>query len=260
MKEFIIKTEEQILAQQGVVNVPRPATIVTRPLAETRIGATIAIQNLSTILSDVNVAATVAALQIQLDRDWQPVWGTTATLVSLTRSQSIPTGAWVIYILDNSDYAGALGYHDETNTGRPYGRIFAKTCSQYGYSWTVTLSHELLEMMGDPYINLTVFRQNSNTAGRIYALEVGDPCEADVYGYRINNILVSDFVWPTWFNLYTTASRYDQRNVITAPFQILPGGYMSIFNVSGSNQWTQITHRDVVVGSGSPVGRNRRDR
>lgn len=260
MTEFIIKTEEQILAETGFVNTPHRPVSANKPLAESRIGVTIAIQNLSSVISDINVAATVTALQIQLDRDWQPAWGTTATLLPLTRAQSIPIGSWVIYILDNSDYAGALGYHDETNVGRPYGRVFAKTCAQYGYSWTVTLSHELLEMMADPFINLTVFKQSSNTAGRIYAYEVSDPCEADVYGYKINNILVSDFVWPTWFNLYSTSPRYDQRNVITAPFQILPGGYMSIFNVSGNNQWTQITHRDVEVGPGSPVGRNRRYR
>jgi hypothetical protein len=46
-------------------------------------------------------------------------------------------------------------------------------------------------MLGDPNINLTVFVQNSNTAGILYAYEVCDACEDDSLGYQIDNILLS---------------------------------------------------------------------
>lgn len=49
-------------------------------------------------------------------------------------------------------------------------------------------------MLGDPKVNLTVFVQNSNTAGTLYAYEVCEPCEDDSLGYHIDNILLSDFV------------------------------------------------------------------
>jgi hypothetical protein len=224
---------------------------------------TIAIKNQSTVLTDTQVQTAVTALQIQVTRDWAPVWRTTATLVFLNKTQAVPAGAWPIYVLDTSDVSGALGYHDELASGVPYGRIFAKDAAKYGYSWTVTLSHELLEMLCDPNINLTVFRQTSSTAGSIYAYEVGDPVEADALGYKINNVLVSDFVYPAWFDQYQTVSgnQYDYGRHVTAPFQIAPGGYVSVFNVTRGSGWTQITHGDIEVAPGTDLsGRSRLDR
>ena len=245
--------------------VPAPAPPPSGGNTVVRIGPTIAIQNSSTVLSDAQVQAAIAALQTQLDRDWQAAWGTTATLVFVTKTQSIPTGNWPIYILDNSDVSGALGYHDETAAGLPYGRIFAKDDITYGYNWTVTLSHELLEMMLDPYVNLTVFRQTTNTAGMLYAYEACDACEADNLGYQINGIQVSDFVWPAWFDntiTNTAGHRYDQMNHLTAPFQLYSGGYIGVFQVTNGSGWSSINAENVI---GSPdaddmVMINNRDR
>ena len=66
-------------------------------------------------------------------------------------------GTWWLSILDNTDRAGVLGHHDLTPDGLPVGKSFAGTDKHYGHSWTVTASHELLEMLADPDINLTVF-------------------------------------------------------------------------------------------------------
>jgi hypothetical protein len=69
-------------------------------------------------------------------------------------------------------------------------------------------------MLGDPNVNLTVFVQNSNTAGTLYAYEVCDPCEDDSLGYHIDNILLSDFVYPAWFEGFRTESstQFDRMN------------------------------------------------
>jgi len=228
---------------------PPAPTVPSSGNTVVRMGPTIAIQNQSTVLSDAQVQAAAAALQIQLDRDWQAAWGTTATLVFVTRSQGIPVGNWPIYILDRSDVSGALGYHDETAAGLPYGRIFAKDDITYGYNWTVTLSHELLEMMLDPYVNLTVFRQTTNTAGMLYAYEACDACEADNLGYQINGISVSDFVWPSWFDTTitnTSGHRYDQMQHLTAPFQLYSGGYIGVFQVTNGSGWSSINAENVI--------------
>ena len=215
-----------------------------------RVGPTIAIQNKSTVLTDAQIQSAIAALQIQLDRDWQPAWGTTATLVFLSSGQSVPSGNWPIYILDTSDYAGALGYHDETATGVPYGRVFARDDMTYGYNWTITLSHELLEMMLDPYVNLTVFKQSSNTAGLIYAYEACDACEADSLGYSINGIMVSDFVYPAWFDCVITSyagKRFDHMRYLTAPFQLYAGGYIGVYPVPNNGSgWSSINAEHVI--------------
>src|SRR5207244_6897591 len=125
-------------------------------------------------------------LQTQVQRDFAPVWGIDADLSFVPQDSAPPSGAWWLVILDNSDQAGALGYHDVTNQGMPLGKVFAATDQQFGSQWTATASHELLEMLGDPEINLTVFVQSSQSAGVLYAYEVCDACEADQFGYNIN--------------------------------------------------------------------------
>lgn len=244
---------------------PAPAPLPGGGNTVVRMGPTIAIQNSSTVLSDAQVQAAIAALQTQLDRDWQAAWGTTATLVFVSKTQGIATGHWPIYILDTSDVSGALGYHDETAAGLPYGRIFAKDDITYGYNWTVTLSHELLEMMLDPYVNLTVFRQTTNTAGMLYAYEACDACEADNLGYQINGIQVSDFVWPAWFDTTitnTAGHRYDQMNHLTAPFQLYSGGYIGVFQVTNGSGWSSINAENVIgpPDADDMVMSNNRDR
>ena len=57
-------------------------------------------------------------------------------------------------------------------------------------------------MLGDPNINLTVFVQNSNMAGILDAYEVCDACEDDSLCYQIDNILLSDFVYPSGFESF----------------------------------------------------------
>ena len=123
------------------------------------------------------VAHVDAAAQKQVTNDFAPGLGVDADLRIVPDSASANPGEWWLTILDNSDQAGALGYHDVTPEGLPIGKVFAKTDLQFSEKWSVTASHELLEMLGDPNINLCVL-QESSTGGRLYAYEVCDACEA----------------------------------------------------------------------------------
>jgi hypothetical protein len=203
----------------------------------------VAILNQSTVLTDAQVSAVIPALQTQVHDHFAPAWGIDADLTFIPANGTPASGQWWIVILDNSDQAGALGYHDLTTEGLPMGKVFAGTDLQFGSKWTVTVSHELLEMLGDPDIDLTVFAQTSDTAGTLYSYENCDACEADQYGYDINGVTVSDFVYPSWFETFRqpNSTQFDYQNHITAPLQLLPGGYIGIFNVTGGNGWTQLT-------------------
>src|SRR5258708_24239792 len=128
----------------------------------------IAVINASTVLTDDQVQAAVPALQTQVHRDFAPIWGIDAD-VSFVPSGSNPNpGLWWLTVLDDSDQAGALGYHDITDQGLPLGKGFAGTDLKYSKQWTVTASHELLEMLADPEINLTVFVPQSQQAGTMH--------------------------------------------------------------------------------------------
>ncbi|MGH9493895.1 MAG: hypothetical protein ACRD3B_02760, partial [Candidatus Sulfotelmatobacter sp.] len=124
---------------------------------------------------------------------------------------------------------------------------FADSDLKSGTSWTVTASHELLEMLADPNINLTVFSQSTNAAGTLYAYEVCDACEDDSFGYEINGITVSDFVYPTWFEDFRTpgSAQFDFRNQIQSPFDLLKNGYIGLFNVTAGSGWQQKTAEKV---------------
>src|SRR5712692_4528372 len=132
----------------------------------------IALMNASKVLSDDEVAKSLKALQTQVSRDFATVWGVDATLTFYAQGKAPRSGSWWLVVLDNSDQAGALGYHDLTTEGLPLGKVFAATDLKFGTNWTVTASHELLEMLGDPNINLTVFMQSDSANGRLYAYEV----------------------------------------------------------------------------------------
>jgi hypothetical protein len=224
----------------------------------------ISVINESTVLADSDVTPAVAALQKQVTNDFRPVWGTDAELKLVPKGTQPPAGSWQLVLLDDSDQANALGYHDLTTDGLPIGKVFAASDLKAGTSWTVTASHELLEMLGDPNINLTVFVQNSNTAGILYAYEVCDACEDDSLGYQIDNILVSDFVYPSWFESFRAegSTQFDRMNKIQTPFQLLVNGYIGVFNVTSGSGWQQITSekRPTTLLNRGPVGTRRERR
>jgi hypothetical protein len=170
------------------------------------------------VLADADVTPAVAALQKQVTNGFRPVRGTDAELTLVPKRTQPSNGSWWLVLLDDSDQANALGYHDLTTEGLPIGKVFAASDLKAGTSSTVTASHELLEMLGDPNINLTVFVQNSNTAGILYAYEVCDARQDDSLGYQIDNILLSDFVYPSWFESFRAegSTQFDRMNKIQA--------------------------------------------
>ena len=96
-------------------------------------------------------------------------------------------------------------------------------------------------MLADPEINLTVSIQSHARTGILYAYEVCDACEADELGYKIENTLVSDFVYPAWFESFRKpkSTQFDYGKHIHRPFQLLPGGYIGEFEVTAGTGWHQ---------------------
>ena len=221
----------------------------------------IAVINTSKSLKDAQVQSALPSLQTQVSRDFAPAWGTDADLAFVPKGGKPKPGSWWLTILDDSDQAGALGYHDVTNDGLPLGKVFAGSDLKFGCQWTVTASHELLEMLGDPEINLVVFVQPNAGTGRLYAYEACDACEADRFGYKIGGILVSDFVYPAWFESFRkSGSQFDFGGHIKKPFQLLKGGYIGVYDVKSGSGWTQITAEGKPVYSARPRVGSRRER
>lgn len=220
----------------------------------------VAITNQSTVLTDEQVAAALPALRRQAQLDFYAYWSVRCELMPLAKGMPLPAGWWQIVILDDPDQAGALGYHELSEAGTPMGKVFAKLDLEAGSSWTVTISHELLEMLVDPWINAC----SQGSDDKIYALEVCDAVEADALGYTIDRdadgnpapaTLVSDFVTPSWF-APTEAKVYDFLGHLKSSLKLAPGGYISVYGPSG---WTQLNAERVLSQQEAPRG-SRRDR
>jgi hypothetical protein len=179
----------------------------------------------------VDYNALIAALQVYVDKYVVPVWGTPAKLV---KTKGFVKNAWAVVFLDNADAPGALAYHDLTPDGLPLSKVFVKTTIDDGELVSVSASHELVEMLVDPAINLMTTGPDPKT---IYAYESADPVEA--LSFNVSGIPMSDFVYPSYFEAFHKPGsvRFDYLNKVKKPFEILKGGYQIIFK---SGKWSQV--------------------
>jgi len=71
--------------------------------------------------------------------------------------------------------------------------------------WTTTLSHEILEMIANPHVNLRVHAphpdpQERSRNKRVYVhREVCDPVQDDKDGYEVDGVRMANFVLPLYF-------------------------------------------------------------
>jgi len=190
----------------------------------------IACFNRATTPLGLNLDKLLAALQKFVDVRVAPVWGTPARLV---RSTGFLPGDWAIVFLDTADAPGALAYHDLTPDGFPLSKVFVKTILDDNSSVSVATSHELVEMLVDPAINLW---SNGPERGVFYAYESADPVEEQ--SFPVDGIAMSDFVYPSYFESFHKAgsTQFDEMKKTNRPFQLLKGGYQIIFKKGRETQ------------------------
>ena len=174
----------------------------------------------------------IAAMQEFVDKFVAPVWGTPAKLV---KSNGFVKGAWAMVFLDNADEPGALAYHDLTPDGLPQSKVFVKTTLANHELVSVSASHELVEMLVDPAINLMTTGPDPRI---VYAYESADPVEA--LSFPVQGIPMTDFVYPAYFEDFhkPNSVKFDQLKKVSRPFQILAGGYQIIFK---NGKWSNVT-------------------
>ncbi len=192
---------------------------------------TIACFNKATIALGVDFDALIVAMQVYVDKYVAPIWGTPAKLVKTT---GFKKGAWAMVFLDNADQPDALAYHDLTPDGLPQSKVFVKTTLDNGDLVSVSASHELVEMLIDPAINLMTTGPNPKL---VYAYESADPVEA--LSFDVDGIQMSDFIHPAYFEDFHKPGsvRFDHLDKVKKPFQILSGGYQIIFR---NGKWSQV--------------------
>lgn len=199
----------------------------------------IAVVNRSS-LSDAAVRRAIRAVQRQIERDFVPAWGLAAKLQLVKR---VPANSMLIVVRDESDpTVNAVGYHFQESNGKPVAYVFARDAVETDGTIGPTLSHEALEMLADPAVNLAAERPASGRRPyRFYAYEVCDPVQADLYA--IDGEWVSNFVFPEWYETIwgRDEHQFDQLKKCHTPFEIRPGGYCDVKDRDG---W-----RELAVGA-----------
>jgi hypothetical protein len=194
-----------------------------------------------------------AAINIQVTQELAKTWSGINASVSASQSLSaIQADAWPVFLVKSLP-PGEGGYHQDKNN-QPYAKVIAASDDP---SWTVDASHEICEMLVDPYGS----RMSSSKAIKIhgngvadapgtfqYLVEACDPCEANDFAYEIQGIAVSDFITPNFYDpTPSPGTLYSFRGNITRPRELLKGGYISFIDAAGA--WQQI----LWVDPGPPV-------
>jgi hypothetical protein len=188
--------------------------------------------NTRTTISDLTRVS--AAINRQLNEHFAPLWNLPVSLSAFASINEVPAQYSPIYILDHLRDPRLGGYH-RLDQGRP----FAIVGSDDPF-WSVDASHECLEMVVDPGGDNTVVGDSPDDAlpGRVeFVVEICDPCGREDAAYLIDGIFVADFHTPQYFDsVAVPGARYSYTGAITAPKQLLPGGYIT-WHDSVRNTW-----------------------
>jgi hypothetical protein len=204
-------------------------------------------------IDPTELANMAAAMSEQVQHDFAPVWHVRASVAAFPTA---PANTWVVHIQKQLDQPGALGYHTDDHH-QPLSFV------EFTPDWTVTVSHEVLEMLADPWgsrlhqaelpagveDNFAQFGLSSAKDRVSYLLEVCDPCEAT--SYSVGGQTLSDFLLPAWYRTTPRpALAYSQVGGCVKPREVADGGYVSFGAPSGEwfqvfNQGGQLTTKDL---------------
>lgn len=201
----------------------------------------VSVINRSKTLQDAQLQATVRAVNRQIKEDFEPYWGFGGTLRLegpigkglRFNSTADVRGDAVMYIVDGVNKQDADGWHTKNARDVPYGITFLGMCAREEENWSVTFSHEVLELLGDPMGNLLVEGNDPHDhRRRVYHMfEMCDAVQAETY--QVDGVEVSNFVLPSYFTLGAQAGRRnDFLGTITpqgslASFSTNPGSYIN---------------------------------
>lgn len=210
-------------------------------------------------ITDEQMQVAIRAINRQIAHDFEPYWSLSAELRLEGRGDEKPSGHSisdmrgdaVLYVWDAVDPDGASGYHERNDKGIPYGFVFVELSEKLTEDWSVTLSHEALELIGDPETNLLVVGPNPEDRRRnvFHWYEMCDAVQDE--HYEVDGVLVSNFVLPLYF---TSSDEDGGRNDFLGrsydgetlkSFGVNPGGYVGFFDPKTKQNKTHFAKGDL---------------
>ena len=193
-----------------------------------------------TNMPDLRIVRAIRAINRQITEDFEPYWSMGATLRLEGRIAENPDlrlmaasmrGDAIIYVEDEFDEDDPLGFHNRNHQGIPFGFVYTGLAEALQEPWEVTLSHEALELLADPEVNLLVMGPHPNEPDRdvFHWYEMCDAVQAE--HYEIDGVPVSNFVLPLYFTGGDeVGGRNDYLGTTLQSFGVNPGGYVGFFD------------------------------
>jgi len=214
-------------------------------------------------VTDEQLQRAIRAINRQINEDFAPYWSMSAELRLEGRSTERPEtieladmrGDAVIYLWNETDVDDAIGYHFQNGRGIPFGFVFTEIAREIGEPWSVTLSHEALELIGDPETNLLVMGPHPSEQRDVFHwYEMCDAVQAETY--EVDGVAVSNFLLPLYFTGTRDTDEVGARNDFLGrsyggqtlkSFGINPGGYIGFFDPELGNHDTFTIRGDAVA-------------
>jgi hypothetical protein len=162
-------------------------------------------------VEDRDLLRAIRAINRQIDHDFRPYWhlGGELRLVGCKGCQPIAkhfdvAGEALIMVESVSKKAEGVpwytaGYHEKAASGFPVAHIFAD-CAIAGLCWELVLSHESLELIVNPLINLYVPGPSPDRHQRRRMFHSYEVCDAVMSeSYELEGVTVSNFLLPLYF-------------------------------------------------------------
>ena len=220
----------------------------------------VALTSLSSSVTTRSLMIVASAIQKQVTRDFGPIWGIRATVDAFAAITDVPSDYYHVVVFTDTgelverlaaeigdDEAEALvasfdsdqisGIHLNAWTRQPFALVQATD-----ENWTTICSHEILEVLADPYGNRLVAALHPvDPRMRVkYLLEVCDPCQQ--IWYTVNGVGVADFYTPRYFDpVRNGVTPFSFTGELTYPLEILEGGYLSFIDDADAGLY-QITY------------------
>jgi hypothetical protein len=207
-------------------------------------------------VTDEELQRVVRAINRQISEDFEPYWSMGARLRVDGRSVEVPNAATfedlrgdaILYLANEATIPDALGFHDANFSGVPFGFVFRDLAEQFHEPWSITMSHEALELIADPEANLLVAGPHpdpNEDRSVFFWYEMCDAVQSE--NYEIDGVQVSNFVLPLYFTGTRNTDEPGARNDFLGnsplrSFGVKPGGYVGFFDPATGQMETFADH------------------
>jgi hypothetical protein len=198
-------------------------------------------------ISDQELLDVIRVINQQIAYDFAPYWNMPATLrlegtllkqPRANLSAAVMRGDAVLYVSSATASDDPEGFHDRNFRGIPYGVVYTQISENTGDPWSVTFSHEALELVADPQANNYVMGPSPKDLRKkvFYWFEMCDAVSGQTY--KIGDVALQNFLLPAYFEPPVPGARTNFLGTDLEPFGIAPDSYLGYYDPETKSQET----------------------